>query len=597
MGTQQTLASTPAPPAQWHDHDRRAHVVHFYSEEASFQEALSRFIGGALGAGDIAIVIATPDHRHGLAQRLRAGGLDTGRLVESGRYISLDARETLSNIMVDGMPDAESFDRVVKGVITRAEKPAVEGTEPRLAVYGEMVALLWKEGKLDAVLALEQLWNRLAESYSFSLRCGYPITSFRRQEDDEPFLRICASHSSVIPSESYTALTSEEERLRSIARLQQKEQVVSELARANENLRESEERFRLFVEGVRDYAIFMLDTSGCVMSWNAGAERIKGYRRDEIVGSHFSVFYPPEGIQSGKPDSALEAAAAEGHFEDEGWRVRKDGSRFYASVVVTAVRDSQGRLRGFSKVTRDITERKRAEEAMRELSGRLLQTRDEERRRLARELHDSTAQTLTALSLNLALIRELVDLAASPRALEAHGESIELARAASQEIRALSYLLHPPMLDEAGLPSALRWYVDGFVRRTKVSVELEVPSEVERLSTDVETALFRIAQECLANIHRHSRSTTASVRLLKHAGQITLEVADQGVGLPPGALRSNGTPATMGVGIRGMHERVRQLGGHLELKPGNPGTRVIAIVPVRKDTGRPNRTGREKQRG
>ncbi len=596
MGTQQTLASTPAPPARWHDHDRCAHVVHFYSEEASFQEALSRFIGGALGSGDIAIVIATPDHRHGLAQRLRAGGLDTRRLVESGRYISLDARKALSNILVDGMPDAERFNRVVSGVITRAEA-AVEGTEPRLAISGEMVALLWKEGKLDAALELEQLWNRLGESYSFSLRCGYPITSFRRQEDDEPFLRICASHSSVIPSESYTALTSEEERLRSIARLQQKEQVVSELARANEHLRESEERFRLFVEGVKDYAIFMLDTSGCVMSWNAGAERIKGYRREEIIGNHFSVFYPPEGIQSGKPDRALEAAGAEGRFEDEGWRVRKDGSRFYASVVITALRDSEGRLRGFSKVTRDITERKRAEEAMRELSGRLLQTRDEERRRLARELHDSTAQTLTALSLNLALIKELVDLAASPRALEAHGESIELARAASQEIRALSYLLHPPMLDEAGLPSALRWYVDGFVRRTNLSVELEVPSEVERLSTDVETALFRIAQECLANIHRHSRSTTASVRLLKHAGQITLEVADQGVGLPPGALRSNGTPATMGVGIRGMHERVRQLGGHLELKPGNPGTRVIAVVPVRTGTGRPKRTGREKQPG
>ena len=517
-------------------------------------EALGRFVGAALGTGDSAVVIATVDHRHRLAERLQLGGFDTQRLVKKGRYITLDAAETLSKITVDGMPDPGRFNQVMQGVITRAQASA-KGVEPRLAVYGEMVALLWLEGKLDAALKLEELWNDLAHSFSFSLRCGYPISSFRRQEDGEPFLRICASHSSVIPSESYTDLTSQEERLRGIAHLQQKEQVVAELARATEELRQSEERFRLFVEGVRDYAIFMLDPSGRVMSWNVGAERIKGYGRDDIVGSHFSLFYPSEDVQSRKPDRALETAAAEGHFEDEGWLIKKGGSRFYANVVITPLRDSQGSLRGFSNVTRDITERKKSEEAMRELSGRLLQARDEERLRLSRELHDSTAQTLTALSLNLALIKELVDLGGSPKAAKAHAESIELAKAASREIRALSYLLHPPMLDEAGLPSALLWYVDWFMQRTGVSVELEIPTDLKRLSTDIETALFRIAQESLANIHRHARSNTASLRLLKEAGQITLEVVDGGVGLPPGVLGPNGNPLTMGVGIRGMHER------------------------------------------
>jgi PAS domain S-box-containing protein len=509
----------------------------------------------------------------------------------------LDAAETLSNFMVEGMPDPARFNQVMKGVITRAETAAAPRTDFRLALYGEMVALLWVERKLDAALKLEKLWNDLAHSYSFSLRCGYPITSFRRQEDGEPFLRICAAHSSVIPGESYTALTSPEERLRSIAQLQQKAQVVTELERALEELRQSEERFRLFVEGVKDYAIFMLDAGGHVMSWNAGAERIKGYRRDEILGSHFSVFYPSEDVQSGKPHRALETATAEGRYEDEGWRIRKDGSRFYANVIITCIRDSEGKLQGFSKVTRDITERKRSEDAVRELSARLLRTRDEERRRLARELHDSTAQTLSALSLNLALIKELVDLGGSPKASKAHAESVELAKAASQEIRTLSYLLHPPMLDEAGLLSALRWYVDGFVQRTGVSVELEVPSELERLSTELETALFRIVQECLSNIHRHSGSTTASLRMLKDAGQITLEVADEGVGLPSGAVGRNGAPVTTGVGIRGMYERVRQLGGRLELKPGNPGTRIIAIVPVRNGMGRPNGGDRQKRHG
>jgi PAS domain S-box-containing protein len=130
-------------------------------------------------------------------------------------------------------------------------------------------------------------------------------------------------------------------------------------------LRESEQRFRLLVEGVRDYAIFMLDPEGRVSTWNAGAERIKGYSADEIVGRHFSRFYTPEDVESGKPDTELKTAAAQGRFEDEGWRIRKDGSRFWANVMITAVRDSGGKLLGFSKITRDFTERKKAEESVR----------------------------------------------------------------------------------------------------------------------------------------------------------------------------------------------------------------------------------------
>ncbi len=139
---------------------------------------------------------------------------------------------------------------------------------------------------------------------------------------------------------------------------------ISARKQAEEQLRESEERFRLLVEGVRDYAIFMLDSQGRVKSWNPGAERIKGYTAEEILGQHFSRFYTEEDIERGKPDHALGIAAAQGRFEDEGWRVRKDGSRFFANVIVTALRDENGRLRGFSKVTRDFTERKRAEEAL-----------------------------------------------------------------------------------------------------------------------------------------------------------------------------------------------------------------------------------------
>ena len=128
-----------------------------------------------------------------------------------------------------------------------------------------------------------------------------------------------------------------------------------------EALRQSEERFRLLVEGVADYAIFMLDANGYVQTWNTGAERIKGYRADEIIGQHFSKFYPLEVVASGWPEHELQTATETGRFVDEGWRIRKDGSRFWANVTITALRDPEGRLRGFAKLTRDLSERKRAE--------------------------------------------------------------------------------------------------------------------------------------------------------------------------------------------------------------------------------------------
>lgn len=360
-----------------------------------------------------------------------------------------------------------------------------------------------------------------------------------------------------------------------------------------EALRQSEEKLRRVIEGAKDYAILMLGPGGHILSWNLGAQRIKGYQSDEVIGQHVSIFYPEEDIRSGKPERELKLAAEKGRVEDEGWRVRKDGSRFWANVVITALRDQDGSLRGFSKVTRDITARKQAQDAVRELSERLLRAQDEERRRLARELHDSTAQTLSALTINLALVGRYADSAIHPRAAKALAESAELAEQASREIRTFSYLLHPPLLDEAGLLSALRWYVDGFVQRTGIQVDMESSPEIERLPSDAETALFRIAQECLSNVHRHSGSPNARIRLLQDSSCIVLEVADNGQGLPAHLLEENGgTPATIGVGIRGMRERVRQLGGLLELLPGQPGTIVKAALPFgRGAAGEPSQRG------
>jgi PAS domain S-box-containing protein len=380
----------------------------------------------------------------------------------------------------------------------------------------------------------------------------------------------------VIPSESYSALSGEDERLRSIAELQQKIQVLNYEAA----LRQSEDRFRLLVENIADYAIFMLDAGGLISSWNAGAERIKGYRASEIIGKHFSIFYSAEDLKAGKPELGLKRASAEGRFETEGWRLRKDGSRFWAYVTITALRDESGNLRGFAKVTRDLTERKRMEDSLRELSGRLISLQDQERRRLARELHDSTAQTLSALSLNLALVGRCADLARHPQASKALSESLALADQASHEIRTLSYLLHPPWLDEMGLAAALRWYIGGFAQRTTIRVDFQVVHEPGRLRRDVETSLFRIVQECLTNVYRHSGSPKAGVRLDETSAGISLAVWDQGKGIPePMLQRDHPSPAMFGVGLRGMAERVRQLGGQLTVRQAQPGTIIEVLVP------------------
>lgn len=368
--------------------------------------------------------------------------------------------------------------------------------------------------------------------------------------------------------------------------------------------RNREARFRRFVEVVRDYAIFMLDPNGNVSTWNTGAERIKGYKRDEIIGRSFSTFYPDSDVQAGKPAMELKIASQEGRFEDEGWRVRKDGSRFWANVIITAVRDENNHLIGFGKVTRDITDRMMAqaaldrvnrelkkevldrklaeqrlaesEQSLRLLSVHLLRTQDEERRRIGRDLHDSLGQMLTAMKLNL---EALVPFAGDRR--DRVLACIRLADECIKEVRTISYLLYPPMLEELGLQSAIPWYLDGFAARSGIRTTFEVSPNFARLSREAELALFRVLQESLTNVHRHSESPVAHVRLVRNNGNASLEISDKGKGIPPPIFSGSDTshlPAT-GVGLRGMVERMGQLGGRLEIASSEVGTTVTAVVP------------------
>jgi PAS domain S-box-containing protein len=578
--------------------EKSGHVVQLYSDDAFLLEILTGFIGGALSAGDGALVVATRAHAHSLEQRLRERGLDTGMAIRQGRYIVLDARELLPRFMVNDSVDEGRFTEVIRTALTQIRDAGPQANR-RIAVFGELVALLWAEGKMQEAIRVEKLWNKLAEEHRFFLLCAYPVTGFSDEKDIQPFLEICRQHSDVVPNENKLTSTSEEASLRSLAQLQLKAQMLEkELA-----LRRSEQRFQLFVEAVRDYAIFMLDPEGHVATWNRGAERIKGYKASEIIGSHFSRFYPEEDLRAGKPQWELKVAAKEGRFEDEGWRVRKDGSRFWANVIITAVHDETGKLIGFGKVTRDSTERMQAqralqrevaekqqaemrlresEKSLRDLSLHLLRTQDEERRRIGRDLHDSLGQSLAVLKMKLDSLVSVVGKRTDDEAADDVAQCIRLTEDSIKELRTISYLLYPPMLEEMGLKSAIPWYLDGFSARSGIKTTLEVASDFTRLPRDAELALFRVFQESLTNVHRHSGSPTAEVRLFSKDGMGILEVRDRGKGLPPGLLEQSSQDwmGQLGVGLRGMNERMRQLGGTLELTSTKEGTTVRAMVPA-----------------
>jgi two-component system NarL family sensor kinase len=236
-----------------------------------------------------------------------------------------------------------------------------------------------------------------------------------------------------------------------------------------------------------------------------------------------------------------------------------------------------------------VTERKLAENSIRQLSGRLLQTQDDERRRFARELHDSAGQTLAALSMNFVSLGAELGTT-SPYASKLLEESLDLVTELSKEVRTISHLLHPPFLDELGLSSALRGYIEGYAERSKVKVDLEIPTDFSRLSQEVETTIFRVVQECLTNIHRHSGSPEARICISHSENYVLVEVQDKGKGISPEKRTDLESTNKAGVGIRGMRERLRQLDGTLEIRPvrGGNGTIVTARLPVRKISHTPD---------
>lgn len=354
--------------------------------------------------------------------------------------------------------------------------------------------------------------------------------------------------------------------------------------KAQAALRDSEERFRATFEKA-PIGICQLGTDGAFERVNPQLCEMLGYSEDELLALGARDLTHPDDIA---PTFAMVDEVLQGKrktFELDKRYIRKDGTIVWAHATSTLLRDAAGNPKSFIAVVEDVTARKMAEEAIQALPAQLLKAQDEERRRIARELHDSTAQELAVVAMNLGLIEEWME-GRDAWAANLLGDSLAVLAQANRDLRTLAHLLHPPMLDELGLAGALRHYVEGFSQRSGIEVKLDLPGKLERCPEEIETALFRVVQESLANVHRHSGSKFAGVRLVRAGENIELTIADRGRGLPAGLHLDTAEEARVGVGISGMRQRMRQLGGQLKITSDAAGTMVRVILPFRaKDAG------------
>jgi PAS domain S-box-containing protein len=357
-------------------------------------------------------------------------------------------------------------------------------------------------------------------------------------------------------------------------------QLVLDLAdrmKAELALRDRESQLRAIYENALD-SMIVLDDARRVIDANESAQQLFAMSLEEMRGARWDDLLPREG-REGLDERWAEFLQAGGSRRGEVDVRRADGC-----ARAVAFRSRANIARGRHLMTlRDITDHRQAEDSLRLLSHRLMRLQDEERRRIARELHDSTGQGLAAIRMHLETIQRAVPEPpdGARKALE---EALSTCQTCSADLRTVSYLLHPPLLDELGLMPALDWYVSGFSERSGIQVTQEISEPRAPLSKDLNTALFRIIQEALVNIHKHAESQEARVRMYCRNNTLVLEISDNGKGFDPSLLegRREGVRG-LGVGITGMRERVRQLHGTLETAAANPGTLVRATFPIREE--------------
>jgi PAS domain S-box-containing protein len=357
------------------------------------------------------------------------------------------------------------------------------------------------------------------------------------------------------------------------------------------------------LSSISDFA-YIFDRDGRFVFVNQALLNLWGMQLEEAVGKNFFELQYPDELAARLQQQIRKVFQTKEGLTDQTEYTSPTGAGGYYEYIFRPVFDRGGNVEFVAGSTRDITAHKNVEkelqiaraeleervlertvelnhanESLRNLSARLLQIRDEEGRRLARELHDSAGQMLAGLAMNISTVKSQLHKL-DENAARAVMENDSLIEQITTEIRTVSYLLHPPLLDELGLQSALSWYVEGFSERSKIQVQLEISSDFGRLSSETETAIFRVVQECLTNIHRHSGSKSALLRIGRENDKITVVVQDWGKGIPADKLSRANAQSLKGVGFRGMTERLRHLGGTLNLHSDANGTVVTATLPM-----------------
>jgi PAS domain S-box-containing protein len=387
-----------------------------------------------------------------------------------------------------------------------------------------------------------------------------------------------------------------------------------ELERKSAELAEQREFFRVILASIGD-AVMTTNVESEITFMNPVAEALTGWKSEEAIGQRLETVFK---IVDGANRSAAANLATRVMREEtvaglanNTVLISRDGREVAIDDSAAQIRDATGQIAGVVLVFHDCSGQRRVEtelrqshqwlseardhlekrvrgrtaelatanENLRDLSARLLQVQDDERRRLARELHDSVGQILAAIGMNIGVVRAQSDKLDTLGA-RAVADNVQLVDQVSREIRTISHLLHPPLIEIAGLASALRWYVDGFAERSQIKVDLDIPADFGRLPDETELAVFRIVQECLTNIHRHSGSATATISIHQEDERLFVRVQDRGKGISKTEQSDVMTQGRSGVGFAGMRERLRQLGGTLEIESEENGTLVSAILKI-----------------
>ena len=442
---------------------RSVHRVQFYNHDEYLLSSVVEHLAGTLVGGGIGLAFVTSPHRDEIFERLRGTGVPA-EVVENS-CILVDAAYGLSRFMREGQPDPQLFTSMLGELLGPHSAAAAQG----VAAFGEMVALLWAEGKYEAAIQLEQLWTEFTNKHAVQLLCAYPLSYFSRADDGDLFAQVCAHHTSVIPAESFMSGIVEEDQAREVAELQQ---------RAKALAREVEARKR-----------------------------------------------------------------------------------------------AEARLRANQVELESIVQQRTA--ALRKLSLQVLKLQDIERRRVARELHESVGQDFAGLKMNLDLVKHF------PHNTELWDKCDKLLEHCIHEVRSLSNLLHPPIIEDAGLPSAAEWYIQDFARRSGIKVHADGLEVLSVLSDTSRLVVFRALQESLINVYRHARATRVEVRASREENSIILTVTDNGIGIDPKRVEQfNSSGASTGVGLTSIRERVRELGGHCLISSSPQGTSLKISVPV-----------------